>query len=78
MLRGNHGNKMDAKFCTLTDTRRILVTVLGMVAEMERRFIVERQRAGPARTTPRPEGPQALFLAGWEREVAGCLARSLD
>jgi DNA invertase Pin-like site-specific DNA recombinase len=26
--------------------RCILVTVLGMVAEMERRFIVERQRAG--------------------------------
>lgn len=28
------------------NTGRILVTVLGMVAEMERRFIVERQRAG--------------------------------
>jgi DNA invertase Pin-like site-specific DNA recombinase len=34
------------KFCTSTDTGRILVTVLGMVAEMERRFIMERQRAG--------------------------------
>ena len=33
-------------FCTSTDTGRILVTVLGMVAEMERRFILERQRAG--------------------------------
>jgi hypothetical protein len=32
--------------CASTDTGRILVTVLGMVAEMERRFILERQRAG--------------------------------
>jgi DNA invertase Pin-like site-specific DNA recombinase len=37
---------MEPEFCTSTDTGRILVTVLGMVAEMERRFILERQRAG--------------------------------
>jgi len=37
---------LEPEFCTSTDTGRILVTVLGMVAEMERRFIVERQRAG--------------------------------
>src|SRR5258708_16453947 len=37
---------LEAEFCTSTDTGRILVTVLGMVAEMERRFILERQRAG--------------------------------
>jgi len=37
---------LESEFCTSTDTGRILVTVLGMVAEMERRFILERQRAG--------------------------------
>ena len=36
----------EPEFCTSTNTGRILVTVLGMVAEMERRFILERQRAG--------------------------------
>ena len=34
------------EFCTSTDTGRILVTLLGMVAEMERRFILERRRVG--------------------------------
>jgi DNA invertase Pin-like site-specific DNA recombinase len=37
---------LEPEFCTSTDTGRILVTVLGMVAEMERRFILDRQRAG--------------------------------
>jgi DNA invertase Pin-like site-specific DNA recombinase len=37
---------LEPEFCTSTDTGRILVTVLGMVAEMERRFILERQRTG--------------------------------
>ena len=37
---------LEPEFCTSTDTGRILVTVLGMVAEMERRFILERQRLG--------------------------------
>src|SRR5882757_8534801 len=37
---------LEPEFCTSTDTGRILVTVLGMVAEMERRFILERQRVG--------------------------------
>ena len=35
---------LEPEFRTSTDTRRILVTVLGMVAEMERRFIFEHQR----------------------------------
>jgi DNA invertase Pin-like site-specific DNA recombinase len=37
---------LEPEFCTSTDTGRILVTVLGMVAEMERRFILERQKVG--------------------------------
>ena len=37
---------LEPEFTTLSDTGRILVTVLGMVAEMERRFILERQRTG--------------------------------
>jgi len=37
---------LEPEFCTSSDTGRILVTVLGMVAEMERRFIRGRQRAG--------------------------------
>jgi DNA invertase Pin-like site-specific DNA recombinase len=37
---------LEPEFSTSSDTGRILVTVLGMVAEMERRFIQERQRAG--------------------------------
>jgi DNA invertase Pin-like site-specific DNA recombinase len=36
---------VEPQFCTSTDTGRVVVTVLGMVAEM-RRFILERQRAG--------------------------------
>jgi len=37
---------LEPEFATSTDTGRILVTVLGMVAEMERKFIRERQQAG--------------------------------
>src|SRR5262252_4921783 len=37
---------LEPEFCTSTDTGRILVMVLGMVAEMERRFILDRQKAG--------------------------------
>ena len=37
---------LEPEFSTSSDTGRILVTVLGMVAEMERRFILERQRTG--------------------------------
>jgi len=37
---------LEPEFTTGTDTGRILVTVLGMVAEMERTFIADRQRAG--------------------------------
>jgi DNA invertase Pin-like site-specific DNA recombinase len=37
---------LEPEFCTSTDTGRIPVTVLGMVAEMERRFILDRQRVG--------------------------------
>jgi DNA invertase Pin-like site-specific DNA recombinase len=37
---------LEPEFCTSNDTGRIMATVLGMVAEMERRFILERQRAG--------------------------------
>jgi DNA invertase Pin-like site-specific DNA recombinase len=44
--RGAGLRVLEPEFCTSTDTGRILVTVLGMVAEMERRFILERQRAG--------------------------------
>ena len=37
---------LEPEFCTSNDTGRIMAMVLGMVAEMERRFILERQRAG--------------------------------
>src|SRR5215468_2467834 len=37
---------LEPEFCTSTDVGRILVTVLSMVAEMERRLILERQRVG--------------------------------
>lgn len=37
---------LEPEFCTSGDTGRIMVTVLGMVAEMERKFILERQRVG--------------------------------
>lgn len=37
---------LEPAFSTGDGTGRILVTVLGMVAEMEREFIKERQRAG--------------------------------
>jgi DNA invertase Pin-like site-specific DNA recombinase len=47
-LKGAGLRVLEPEFCTSTDTGRILVTVLGMVAEMERRFIVERQKLGIA------------------------------
>ncbi|WP_062112679.1 recombinase family protein [Aureimonas sp. AU40] len=37
---------LDPELTTSGDLGRIVVTVLGMVAEMEHRFILERQRAG--------------------------------
>src|SRR4028118_1770678 len=37
---------LEPKFSTKDATGSILITVLGMVAEMERKFILERQRAG--------------------------------
>jgi DNA invertase Pin-like site-specific DNA recombinase len=37
---------LEPEFCTSTDTGRIPVTVLGMVAEMERKFVLERQQGG--------------------------------
>jgi DNA invertase Pin-like site-specific DNA recombinase len=39
---------LEPQFCTSGDngSGRIMATVLGMVAEMERKFILERQRAG--------------------------------
>ncbi len=37
---------LDPELSTEGDLGRIVVTVLGMVAEMEHRFILERQRAG--------------------------------
>ena len=37
---------LEPEFCTSTDTGRILVTMLGMVAEMELGFMKERQHAG--------------------------------
>jgi DNA invertase Pin-like site-specific DNA recombinase len=44
-------NGLEPEFCTSTDTGRILVTVLGMVAEMERRFILELQGLAPMRSS---------------------------
>src|SRR5215203_1630762 len=37
---------LDPHICTRGEAGRIVVTVLGMVAQMERRFIKERQRDG--------------------------------
>jgi DNA invertase Pin-like site-specific DNA recombinase len=37
---------LDPHICTRGEAGRIVMTVLGMVAQMERRFIKERQREG--------------------------------
>jgi hypothetical protein len=37
--KGGGLHVLEPEFCTMTDTGRILVTALSMVAEMERRFI---------------------------------------
>lgn len=47
--RGASLRVLEPEFSTAHDTGRLLVTVLGMVAEMERRFIKERQAAGIAK-----------------------------
>lgn len=44
--RGASLRILDPEMTTGGDVGRIVVTVLGMVAEMERKFILERQRAG--------------------------------
>jgi DNA invertase Pin-like site-specific DNA recombinase len=44
--RGAGLGVLEPEFSTATDTGRILVTVLGIVAEMERRFISDGQRIG--------------------------------
>jgi DNA invertase Pin-like site-specific DNA recombinase len=49
LMRGPWGaalTVLEPAFSTKDATGSILVTVLGMVAEMERRFIRERQQAG--------------------------------
>jgi DNA invertase Pin-like site-specific DNA recombinase len=40
---------LEPEFSTSNDIGRMLATILGMVAETERRFILERQAAGIAR-----------------------------
>jgi Elongation factor G, domain IV/Resolvase, N terminal domain len=44
--KGAGSGVLELEFCTSTDTGRFLVTVLGTVAEMDSRFILECQRAG--------------------------------
>jgi DNA invertase Pin-like site-specific DNA recombinase len=39
---------LEPEFSTSGDAGRIMLMVLGMAAEMERKFILERQRAGIA------------------------------
>lgn len=46
--RGAHLTVLDPHLSTRGETGRIVLTVLGMVAEMERRFIRERQKEGIA------------------------------
>ncbi|KIU30447.1 resolvase [Methylobacterium radiotolerans] len=46
--RGAYLTVLDPHLTTRGETGRIVLTVLGMVAEMERRFIKERQREGIA------------------------------
>jgi hypothetical protein len=46
---------LEPEFCTSADTGRILVTALGMVAKMERRFILEVNEQ--ASRLPRNAGP---------------------
>jgi DNA invertase Pin-like site-specific DNA recombinase len=47
--RGASLSVLEPAFSTKDGTGQLLVTVLGMVAELERRFILERQAAGIAR-----------------------------
>jgi hypothetical protein len=65
ILAGRAKAVLEPEFCTSTDTGRILVTVLGMVAEMEREFILERQRTGiEADKKGHLQGPQAVRASG--------------
>ncbi|KQT51968.1 resolvase [Aureimonas sp. Leaf454] len=45
-VKGASLRVLEPELTTGGDVGRIVVTVLGMVAEMERKFILERQRAG--------------------------------
>uniref|UniRef100_UPI00313B909C recombinase family protein n=2 Tax=Rhizobium sp. CFBP 8762 TaxID=2775279 RepID=UPI00313B909C len=44
--RGASLRVLEPEITTGGDVGRIVITVLGMVAEMERKFILDRQRAG--------------------------------
>lgn len=45
-LRGAHVTVLDPRVSTRGEMGHIILTVLGMVAQMKRRFIKERQREG--------------------------------
>src|SRR4051812_4828402 len=51
--RGAHVTVLDPRVCTRGEMGHIVLTVLGMVAQMERRFIKERQREGVERAKER-------------------------
>jgi DNA invertase Pin-like site-specific DNA recombinase len=49
---------LEPECCTWRDTGHIMAMVLGMVVELERQFILERQRTGVEGR--RRQGPQAV------------------
>src|SRR5262252_2302951 len=71
---------LEPEFCTSTDTDRILVTVLGMVAEMERRLFLERQRAGieAAKQKGVYKGRKPTVSAARVREIADEMKQELE
>lgn len=60
--RGAHVTVLAPHVSTRGEVGHIVLTVLGMVAEMERRFLKERQREGIERA--RAEAVKALHTAG--------------
>ncbi|PTW63440.1 DNA invertase Pin-like site-specific DNA recombinase [Breoghania corrubedonensis] len=79
--RGASLRVLEPEFSTGDGTGRILVTVLGMVAEMEREFIKERQRAGidAAKAKGVYKGRKASVPVERVRELAseGCGATAI-
>jgi hypothetical protein len=66
---------LDPHVSTRGEMGQLVLTVLGMVAQMERRFIKERQREGIEKARP-PESTKAVSLGSTAPRSVRCMLRA--